>query len=474
MFDYKEFDEIIGNHNKKLTFNGYMYSMFHLLENRPNIEDFIFKLIKSCEIMEILNYDLLHLAARYSKFCNFKKILELCIEKGYNISAKDSSKRSLLCNVVIYSGISSDINIIEILIEKGCDINENDFHQNNLLHICLQYLRITSNFECFKYLLEKGCDKFYLTKCGNNLIHTATIFNSSETIPFLVEIGLDINKRNNNGKSPLITYFKYVNERYENDIINMMDTNTKDNKGRRAIYDYIKHYNSIKLENIDLLIGYKNVKGVNNKDVNNKGVNNKEGKDNGDIQSIINEKDNKGNNILHNIANWDTLPSSHVILHLLNRGAEVNDTNFAGDTPLHLFVKKQYLNEEYLKLLIDFGSDLNIKDNLGKTAIEILIERMCKDKNIYQIFITRSRHRINKNILLKIKKMVPEFAAKDMDILCKIIEDNNLIKGKCNLCCEKKNIIKCVSSHSICISCIIKDGCFSCPYCMEKYIKIEF
>ena len=59
-----------------------------------------------------------------------------------------------------------------------------------------------------------------------------------------------------------------------------------------------------------------------------------------------------------------------VIRTLLSHGADVNVQNKQGDTPLICATKYAGGDEQTVKLLVEAGTDINIADSVGKTALD--------------------------------------------------------------------------------------------------------
>ncbi len=63
---------------------------------------------------------------------------------------------------------------------------------------------------------------------------------------------------------------------------------------------------------------------------------------------------------------------------LLELGADVNASNAHGHTALMLVLIQNFRKQEYIariKLLLNYGADVSITDNIGKTAYDYAIER---------------------------------------------------------------------------------------------------
>lgn len=78
--------------------------------------------------------------------------------------------------------------------------------------------------------------------------------------------------------------------------------------------------------------------------------------------------DDKGNTMLH-IYCMGGKSAIAAITMLLEAGADVNATNYNGETPLLLSVESD--NAEVCQTLIENGAKLDIQDNLGRTPLKI-------------------------------------------------------------------------------------------------------
>jgi ankyrin repeat protein len=77
---------------------------------------------------------------------------------------------------------------------------------------------------------------------------------------------------------------------------------------------------------------------------------------------LLKERDSSGRNALHIAAEY---ARTNVVKWLLKHKANVNATDFNGDTPIFLTE-----NGDIARMLIDDKADLKIRDNWGKTALE--------------------------------------------------------------------------------------------------------
>jgi ankyrin repeat protein len=99
---------------------------------------------------------------------------------------------------------------------------------------------------------------------------------------------------------------------------------------------------------------------------------------------------------------------------LLDDGADINEKNINGDTPLHVAVKRPDVTEEKLDALINYGADLNAKDAEGNTALHLLAVRLntklfkhlidkgadiaCQNNKMETVLHVATTQRVNPNI----------------------------------------------------------------------------
>ena len=65
-----------------------------------------------------------------------------------------------------------------------------------------------------------------------------------------------------------------------------------------------------------------------------------------------------------------------IIEFLLIEGADVNSTNAEGETPIFMIC---YFDKKLFKMLLDYGADLNIKNNNGRTILDRAYEETFDD-----------------------------------------------------------------------------------------------
>ncbi|WP_295295106.1 ankyrin repeat domain-containing protein [uncultured Brachyspira sp.] len=197
---------------------------------------------------------------------------------------------------------------------------------------------VSENIDEFKYIIE-NIEKEYITysitnsETWYNYIPNLSTNNFSNFVKVLLDNGMDINWKNEEGKSLILDISKYYNSLHKpkfctSEIIGVPDSKYK----------------------IETLI--------------NLGAN-------------INIQDNDGNGIIHYILSRDNIGTEEydIIEMLIKNSVNINLQNNDGDTALHKILYKKNneyrdidMEKEVISLLIENNADKNIKNNNGKKA----------------------------------------------------------------------------------------------------------
>lgn len=78
----------------------------------------------------------------------------------------------------------------------------------------------------------------------------------------------------------------------------------------------------------------------------------------------INKRDDWGDTPLHLAINLELI---EIIELLINKGADVNKVDYYGKTPIRWLSSH---NKNIVKMLLEYGTDPNIKDNDGRTVLD--------------------------------------------------------------------------------------------------------
>ena len=265
-----------------------------------------------------------------------------------------------------------DENLVQYLEEKGAKEWELYCHQRRLFGLQLVGDLSEGKVDRVDELLEKGADletedfiwnrtslKWAVMKCSNDVIMK------------LIDLGADVNAKNNNSDTPLMYASRYANK----DVVKMLlengaDVNVKNAQGWNALQ---YGASSGKRGVVEVLI--KGGAWVDTKDVNGYtelmgAVRNcnkeavlgllKNGAD-------VNAKDNKDISVLM----WGIKKSNKKIVEiLLKAGAQVEAVDKNGMTPLMYACRNR--NKEFVELLLGAGADVEAKNNEGKTSLDLI------------------------------------------------------------------------------------------------------
>ncbi|XP_061179385.1 putative ankyrin repeat protein RF_0381 [Saccostrea echinata] len=148
--------------------------------------------------------------------------------------------------VLHYVGYGGNIALFKFLTDKGLDVRKKTNTGKTALHICCE----NGELEMSMYLVNKYPDLLEMgTSEGETVLHYAAFGGNTDVFKFLLEMGLDVQKKTNTGKTVLhmccenaeLEMSKYLVNKYP-DLVEICD-----NDGINAI-----HY-AVYGENIDVL-----------------------------------------------------------------------------------------------------------------------------------------------------------------------------------------------------------------------------
>lgn len=263
----------------------------------------------------------LHIALSH---CNYK-IADILIKHGANINIKNIGNQIAL-HVVLEIFIDRKprylyenyiLKIVNVLLKSTTDIDVIDVNGYTPLHLALKNRRINT----VKMLLKHGVNPMIKTRDGESVLHLAVIYlrNNFNIINYLIKIKrVDINEIDNEGNTPLIIAFEMYN-----------------------------------LEAAEILL------------------------DNGADPNI---KNNDGKSALHFVMKYSFLPNIYLLHHLLNAGANVNEIDNEGNSPL--IVALSNTNFKFAKILFDHGANPTIKNKNGKSALHFAVKYALFDLDV--------------------------------------------------------------------------------------------
>ena len=297
--------------------------------------------------------------------------LVIMIKHSIHIVYKDLEKIAIaLINKIKDVNLTDDMNntslhwaclnnrteVINVLLEKKANINARNNEGKTPMYIACE----RGHSDVFKILLDKGADVHITDKWGNNPLHNACTIKDNEIVGTLLKSDININAKNINGETPLHSFFNDYDRQFrrnvseKKEILIMLlshievDVNTINNDGDTPL-----HYACERDEHDEIV-----------KILLDKGAN-------------VYAKNNKGNTPLHQACK---IKNDHfkTIDILLKYKSDINSKNNVGNTPLHSFFssmcsviesKKQQEKEILIMLLSHKKVDVNIKNNHGCTPL---------------------------------------------------------------------------------------------------------
>lgn len=258
-----------------------------------------------------------------------EEVIDLMIEMGFNINARDSDMMTPLIAACETQGLE----IIKKIIENGADIGAVDKEGGNAItHACYG-----QNINVINFLLESGAN---INPSLSPLI-IACASRESDIISFLLSKGANIDAVGEHGNTPLI---QAIIKRRQLEIIKLLvgfgaNLNLVDNYGRTAlILSCIKH----DLPEVRLLV------------------------ENGALVNYINEK---GESPLIESCRATHYRDLEIVELLIKFGAVVNLADNRYDSPLLAACRSE--NFGVIEILVNFGADVNYINQSGDTPLKV-------------------------------------------------------------------------------------------------------
>jgi len=323
------------------------------------------------------------------KFIELKKYIKINDKKNYDI--QDDNFNYFIHYIILYN---KNILLKYIFETINLRLDILDIDGRNLLYIPIKF----NYFEILKLLLKYDKKNIGISiidikdRLGLTGLHYSCIFNNIKSFKLLLENNSDPLIENKNG---INTYHMALQYKRTNILLYLLD-NTNDytflSKQGESIFQLALNYENNII--IDYLIN-------NNIDIN---INNTDldfnltalhqvvilGKNNLaqkiiKIGADINKSDNLGNTPLHYCFIENNLEFAKILITYNN--LIYNLTNINGETPLHIFINNEHINN-YPNLLekIIQNTNLNIQNNQGETCFYLLVKnKLWNQSNILTI-----------------------------------------------------------------------------------------
>lgn len=303
---------------------------------------------------------------------NVETLVDLLVKSGANLNhlVDDSHFSLLLENVLGIREQKFRHKIIEKLISYGLNINSRDKYGENIL---FKTYYLDKNYETVEFLISLGADFNIRNESAETLLHEWSYANNPRLVKKFINLGLNVNSRDNLGRTPLISSVNHPHYLQDSPDKNM-------NK---------------RLEVLKALM---------------------------DAGSNINLKSKGDANMLH-IAAYKKHPTK-VLSFIKQRGVDINGKTSNGNTPIiasvipdchnyRTYKKCIKLKFENLKFFVESGANINHRNEDGLAALHFAAKYSKSSESVLYLLNKGADHKartkegktaldlIKKNYLLK-------------------------------------------------------------------------
>ncbi|XP_046585282.1 putative ankyrin repeat protein RF_0381 [Haliotis rubra] len=295
-----------------------------------------------------------------------KKIVDLLVSKGCNLSVVDDQGR----NILHAACLGDNEDIVKDLLSRGiADIDSRDDRGKTPA----MYATEKGNKKVVDLLVSKGCNLSVVDNLGGNILHVACLGDNEDIVKDLLSRGIaDIDSRDDRGRTPVM----YAAEKGNKKVVDLLvskgcNLSVVDNLGGNILHVACLGGNEDFVE--DLLS--RGIAGIDSRDrVGRTPVLYATGKGNKKIVDLLVSKgcnlsvvDDQGRNILHAACLGD---NEDIVKDLLSRGiADIDSRDDRGKTPAMYATEKGY--KKVVDLLVSKGCNLSVVDNLGGNILHV-------------------------------------------------------------------------------------------------------
>lgn len=346
------------------------------------------------------------------------KIYDLMIENGVDVK---ETNRTGANAILLLAPHSKDGKIIEYFQEKGVDINATDKKGNNILF----YAAKRGNINLMKKYVAQGFDYKKTNDDGENIVlyasHGARGYsNPLEVYEYLYSLGLDLNKVNQKGETALQLVARGAKDQKIIDffIAHGADVTKQDDKGNTAFLNAVQGNNlsvveklistvkNINQKNADghsaLVLATKNI----NLEIFNFLVNN-----GADVQVVDADKNNLFY-YLFNVYNRRNAKNFDPFVNTLKKAGVSFKNASANNSPLHIAIAKG--DQKLINTALELGAEINQKNNEGLTPLHLAAMK-AKSPRLLKMLLNKGAD----------KTAVTDFDESAFDLA----KENELLKG---------------------------------------------
>jgi ankyrin repeat protein len=308
----------------------------------------------------------LHRALEGPESGNLKsEVVRLLLDHNANVHVDDKRGKTPLHFAASHGGLEAT----RILLECDADVNSRDHHGSTPLLLASEY----GHTEVVQLLLEHNAEVHVRDGEGETPLHCAALGGQLEVTRILLALNVDVNSRNHHGTTPLL----HASENGHADVVQFLldhnaDVTVRDNDGDTPLHCAMA---GGQLEVARILLEL-------NVDVNSRNYHGSTpllyASENGppdvvrfllDHNADVNVRDKDGDTPLHCAALAGQLEIAWILLGL---NVEVNSRNDEGSTTLHRASEGDPEgNPDVVRLLLDHGADVQVRNLRGKTASEV-------------------------------------------------------------------------------------------------------
>lgn len=272
---------------------------------------------------------------------NSSETTKLLVEHGSEINAADSREETPLFKI-------SKLSVFEILIKAGADITIRNWRGETVLHSIIPFVMDSEPVDA-----EPGKEQGKRKRSDGYQI-----------IERLIEMGLDVNGKDKDYKTPLFIAAR----RNQTAIIKLLidnkaEVNTKDKYGNTPLHETKSKKTAALLLKHGADINAKNEYGETPLHKSNLEDNIELSKyliESGADVNSIDEGMNSGTPVF-------SVKSPEMLKLMIENNADINMRDSSGQTLLHEFVQKTEF--ELVKILLEYNVNINAKDNKGRTPL---------------------------------------------------------------------------------------------------------
>ncbi|WP_265025372.1 ankyrin repeat domain-containing protein [Wolbachia endosymbiont (group B) of Pammene fasciana] len=314
----------------------------------------------------------LHCAAHNAN----KEIVELLLDKGANVDAVNQNG----CTPLHCATINGHEEIVELLLEKRANVDVADEYGRTSLCWAIR----NGYSEIARILLENKADPLLGHKSFNTLKLLIELIKND----FKHSKKAEETQQQEDDEYELIKYSLLL--RNDCSLTDVVERSAFGKLISTWLVDMSNLTESQKELNKKFLSTFKDFPHVTYKDYKNDVEKIKkfllDHKSNQDLKTILNLKRGESKlTILHILSSMECSNSKECIDLLLNSGADPNEKDDTGRTPLHYATRSGHC-DTIIKLLLRKGANLDIKDKKGKTPIEFAVNN--PNLNIKEYFLT--------------------------------------------------------------------------------------